>query len=137
MAGNLAASLRRDGRRVWGPDEAMLQHGDLHPELAFWNVFLNYHLMGAHHRTTVNLDTAQVLYAIQHDIQFDVGRIIFDQILSIGYDLKTLLYFPGLITHFCRQANINEASDVRYLTKPQKELEKKGVQLFLYDSWAS
>ena len=31
MAGNLAASLRHDGRHVWGPDEAMLQHGDLYP----------------------------------------------------------------------------------------------------------
>ena len=130
LAGNLAASLRRDGRRVWGPNDSLLQHGDLHPEMAFWTVFINYHLMGAHHRTTVNMETAQILYAIQHDLQFDVGRIIFDQILSVGYDLRSLLYFPGLITHFCRQVDINEASNIRYLTKPQKEMGKKAYNYF-------
>ena len=71
----LAASLRRDGRNVWGPDEAMLQHGDLHPEMAFWTVFLNYNLIASHHRTNVSFDTTQVLYAIQHDRQFDVGQL--------------------------------------------------------------
>ena len=64
MVGGLVASLRRDGRNVWGPDDAMLQHGDVHPEMAFWMVFLNYNLIAAHHRTNVSFDTAQILYAI-------------------------------------------------------------------------
>ena len=74
----LVASLRRDRPAVGGPEEAILQHGELHPELAFWTVFLNYHLIASHHRTNVSIDTAKVLYAIQHDRQFDVGRIIFN-----------------------------------------------------------
>ena len=114
----------------------MLQHCDLHPEMAFWTIFLNYHLIASHHRTNVSFDTAKVLFALQHDRQFDVGRIIFNQILSIGYDLRSLLYLPGLITHFCRQANIAEASDNRYLMAPQQELKKEGTQSLLYASRA-
>ena len=98
--------------------------------MAFWTIFLNYHLIASHHRTNVSVDTAKVLYAIQHDRQFDVGRIIFNQILSIGYDLRSLLYFPGLITHFCRQANIDEASEARFLVAPQQELKKKAYDHF-------
>lgn len=126
----LAASLRRDGMNAWGPENALLQHGDLHPDLAFWTVFCNHNLMGSNHRTNVSLETAQLLYAIQHGHPFDVGLIIFNQILSIGYDHRSLLYFPGLITHFCRQANIAEAFDPQNLVAPENELTKKAYNHF-------
>ena len=108
----LVASLRRDGQAIGGPEDAILQHGELHPEMAFWTIFLNYHLIASHHRTNVSVDTAKVLYAIQHNRQFDVGRIIFNQILNIG------------------QANIAAAFDDRYLIEPQQELKKKAYNHF-------
>ena len=40
------------------------------------------------------------------------------------------MYFPGLITHFCRAANIEETFDQRYLEEPQKELTKKAYNHF-------
>ena len=67
LAEALAASLRQDGRNIWGSNDAMLQHGDLHSEMAFWTVFLNYNLISSHHRTNVSFETAQILYAIQHN----------------------------------------------------------------------
>ncbi|KAI3702381.1 hypothetical protein L6452_28118 [Arctium lappa] len=123
--GDLSASLRHDGSDMWGHEDENVNHGDLHPDAAFWTVFLKCSLLPSSHRTNVSVETSQILFAIQHNYVFDVGHIIFNQILKFGCEMRSLIYFPCLITYFCRRAGIAATFDESALEAPKSNIGKK------------
>ncbi|KAI3769999.1 hypothetical protein L6452_01117 [Arctium lappa] len=106
------------------PGHVELNHGDLLSDMAFGSVFIKHNLLPSRHRTNVSIETAQLLCAIQHDLNFDVRRIILGQILKVGSEKRGLLYFSCLITHFCRMAGIDATSDETVLQAPRYDIGK-------------
>ena len=127
---DIARSLRRADVEV--PANEVLYHGDLRPEIAFWDVFFTWSLFPSTHRTVVSDEIAQVLFAIQRGTDFDFGRIIVSQILKAARAMRGHLLFPSLITHFCRQANIADAYE-----EAQLESAKKNVGRMAYNSFCT
>ncbi|KAI3678019.1 hypothetical protein L6452_37298 [Arctium lappa] len=128
--GDLSSSLRHDGSDMWGQGDKSMNHGDLHPDVAFWTVFIKCSLLPSSHRTNVSMKTAQILFAIQHNYMFDVGHIIFNQILKFGCKMCSLIYFSCLITYFCRRVGIAAASDEGALEAPKSDIGKKAYNHF-------
>ncbi|KAI3673659.1 hypothetical protein L6452_39783 [Arctium lappa] len=128
--GQIAAALRRDGSNIWIPGTTELQHGELHPDMAFWSVFIKHSLLPFSHRTVVSIETARLLYVIQTGVPFDVGHFILGSILKTGTESRCLLNFPCLITYFCGRAGIPEAFDDAILVAPPLDICKKAYNLF-------
>ena len=73
---------------------------------AFWHTFFSYSLFPSHHRHTVTLGPAILLYLMKLDILFDVGTVALRRIAEAGRTNVPNMSFPCLITHFCEQAGV-------------------------------
>jgi hypothetical protein len=102
----LATAIRSEGAQYpWSTTNKFVQ-GHLDFQSAFWHTFFSYSLLPSHHRHTVTLEPAILLYLMKMDIPFDVGTVALRRISEAGRTNTPNMAFPCLITHFCEIAEV-------------------------------
>ncbi|XP_061371435.1 uncharacterized protein LOC133314024 [Gastrolobium bilobum] len=80
-------------------------------EARVWYHFLKSRLKPTSHTETVNKERAILLSCILDGRPIDVGRIIQAEIVACSKTDTGYLFFPGLITQLCQEANVPIADD--------------------------
>ena len=117
----LGCALRREGGAGWNGQE--LKRGDLHLDIAFWNLFISASLKPSSHTGEIFKEVSQVLYAIRTSRYFDVATFIKKEIRGVGRLTGAIMIFPCLITGMCAAAGLGVYTDTsEETTEPERPL---------------
>jgi len=97
-----------DGEHLWIKHRITLNSHCLNWEAKCWLTIVNSWLLSSSNTTDVNLPRASAIHCFMSHSDFDVARLIHEEMLIRSPELTKGHYFPSLITRLCRIAKVPE-----------------------------
>lgn len=97
-----------DREYIWIKPRITLNSQSLNWEAKCWLTIINSRLFPSSNTIDVNLLRAASIYCFMAHRDFDVAKLLHDEMFIISLELLKGFYFPSLITRLCRLARVPE-----------------------------